>query len=544
MGDASKLDCFDHVVVLMMENRSFDNILGYLSDKVDGVVGKNLSNPAPISWNGKPVDGADEGPVFVSPTQKMDYPNPDPGEYFPHVNTQLYNVVAPTSNAYKDHTHSKHSDKNFQPPYNQPADGTPNTVLCNELPYPAPMNGFVQDYYDNYIATKGIFERRPTREEYSIIMNCFPTEKVPVMSGLATNFAVFDKWHCAVPSQTFCNRSFFNAATSNGQVVNAPYGKWLDYDAKTIFTSLEEKDIPWVIYYDKTDFFPLTLLIHFKQLWPFFKHNRKLHFRHMEEFYDDVANGNLPAYSFVEPRLFFNHNDQHPPIKILGFTQRSTVSAGECLINEVYEAIRDSGCKESCESNSHKDCSNKEPGKSNSENTLLTITYDEHGGCFDHVSPPKCATSPDNLIGEMGFSFDRLGVRVSTIMVSAYIEPGQIMNSQMQHTSMLKTLGMKWGFGPLTNRDKSAPDFLDVFTRDKPRPGCEWPTFTPYIACKPEPETEVENNLSHPLNDLQKAILHAACAVGEKDSAELPEDITVGAALDFMKDVLDSFYRE
>jgi phospholipase C len=88
------LDCFDHVVVLMMENRSFDNMLGYLSDAVDGVVGRQLSNPVPVRWDGQPVDGADLGPVPVSPGEVMDNPNPDPGEYFPHVNTQLYNVVS------------------------------------------------------------------------------------------------------------------------------------------------------------------------------------------------------------------------------------------------------------------------------------------------------------------------------------------------------------------------------------------------------------------------------------------------------------------
>ena len=159
MNNSKNLDCFDHVVVLMMENRSFDNILGYSSSNVDGVIGKNLSNPAPARIDGTAANGAEDGPVFVSPGVIMDNPNPDPGEYFPHVNTQLYNTVSPSGNA-----HQK-SYKDFCSPYNQPEP---------KLPFPAPMTGFVQDYYDNFIATN-LFHLEPSREEYSVIMNCFST---------------------------------------------------------------------------------------------------------------------------------------------------------------------------------------------------------------------------------------------------------------------------------------------------------------------------------------------------------------------------------
>jgi len=516
---ASKTDYFDHVVVLMLENRSFDNILGYLSTDVDGVIGKNLSNPAPVRTDGKIVHGASEGPVFVSPGTVMDDPNPDPGEYFPHVNTQLYNCVSPSSNAFE------HKAADFKPPYNQPAAGQPATVACAQLPYPAPMSGFVQDYYNNCDKT-GLFEDTPQRKEYEVIMKCFSPEVVPVMSGLAKHFAVFDKWHCAVPSQTFCNRSFFHAATSNGQVVNTPYTKWLhkDFNAPTIFNRLEDIGLTWVIYYDKTDYFPLTLLIHFQQLWPFFKYkeNRKLHFKHMEDFDADAANGDLPAYAFIEPRLFFNHNDQHPPIKILGIAQRSTVTAGEELVNRVYNAVRKSNSQGA--------------GKSNSLNTLLTITYDEHGGCYDHVPPPQCAVPPgDGAAAEMGFGFDRLGIRVPTIMISAWID-AQVIRSQKQHTSMLKTLGAKWSFEALTKRDASAPDFLEVFNRESPLPGSAWKVFTPIN----QPEgLENTDNRSHPLNDLQRAIVNAVNGIGNETAVLFDANMTVGEALDLMEKKLN-----
>ena len=487
------LDTFDHVVVLMMENRSFDNMLGYLSEEVDGVVGKNLSNPPPVRWDGKPVDGADLGPVPVTPGTVMDNPNPDPGEYFPHVNTQLYNVVAPTSNAYQ-------SDATlFLSPYNQPS----------PLPATAPMSGFVQDYYDNFQATEGC---APTRAQYSVIMNSFPTSVVPVISGLAKGFAVCDHWHCAVPSQTFCNRSFFHAASSNGQVTNEPFDKWLDNDCPTLFNALEAKGIRWAVYYDEEDVFSATLLIHFPKLLPY----ASTHFHTMDRFYEDVANGTLPGYSFVEPRLIFNHNDQHPPIQVLGITQPSTVTAGEELMNSVYNAVRSSVST---------------PG-SNYANTLFVVTYDEHGGCYDHVSPePAAPPESPPVAGQMGFTFDRLGVRVSTVMVSAWTTPFHVVSTPLNHCSMLRTLEKKWGLDPLTRRDATAPDFAEVFNSPTLRPNTEWPVLQPLAQ---PPGAAGTDNLNHPLNALQRAIVGTVNHLGGNPQA-LDEAMTVGEALAFMR---------
>jgi len=108
----------------------------------------------------------------------------------------------------------------------------------------------------------------------------------------------------------------------------------------------------------------------------------------------------------------------------------------------------------------------------------------------------------------------------------------------MNMVVMLKTLGMKWGFGPLTARDASAPDFLDVFTLSTPCPGSEWPTFTPLPL-----EAASTDPLTHPLNDLQKAIL---LMVRELDKAktDLDEDMNVGKALDYIGGVLDKLLKE
>ena len=228
-----------------------------------------------------------------------------------------------------------------------------------------------------------------------------------MISTLAREFAVCDHWHCSVPSQTFTNRAFFHAGSSSGHVVNSPFVNWTALNrADTIFNRMEERGIPWRIYYDRQDHTSATWLIHYPRL----RHYRRSNFFPMEQFYDDVSNGTLPRYAFIEPRLFLNHNDQHPPFTLLGRTPHSSVLAGEVLINEVYDAIRRSN---SARGNHHR-------------NTLLVITYDEHGGCYDHVPPP--AAVPPAILrapGQMGFRFDRLGVRVPTVLISAYIEPAR-----------------------------------------------------------------------------------------------------------------------
>lgn len=135
----------------------------------------------------------------------MGKPNPDPGEEFPHVNTQLFGTIAPASNA---DLYAEDMDA----PYNAPPAGTAPT-----------MGGFVKDYHVNFERLhKGT---APTPEEGDQIMGGFSPEMLPVLSTLAREFAVFDHWFAAVPSQTYCNRSFFTpplpTATSRTRVAVA-----------------------------------------------------------------------------------------------------------------------------------------------------------------------------------------------------------------------------------------------------------------------------------------------------------------------------------
>jgi phospholipase C len=123
------------------------------------------------------------------------------------------------------------------------------------------------------------------------------------------------------------------------------------------------------------------------------------------------------------------------------------VALGEQLIHDVYYAVR---------------------GGSGWHQTLLVITYDEHGGCYDHVAPPTNAVAPDASVGEYGFDFKRFGVRVPTVLISPLIAPGTVFRASgptpLDHTSTLKTLEQRWALPALTARDAAAPDFAGVLT--------------------------------------------------------------------------------
>ncbi|MGN7860314.1 alkaline phosphatase family protein [Microbacterium sp. 22303] len=456
---------FDHIVVVMGENRSFDNLLGYLYTKENLPEGKDFEGLAFGEYHNE-LDGVRyDAHVYEGPTdQIMTWPDPDPGEMYPHVNTQLYNVINPAENA-------DLYDGGFHPPYNHPEDGQEPT-----------MSGFVTDYQVNLMRLK--HGKEPSEDERKRIMGSFSPEMLPTVSTLAREFAVFDHWFCAVPSQTFCNRTFFNASTSHGFVTNhegGDYDKWLNAPkSPTIFNRLEDAGLKWKVYFDELQMVSFTGVLHAPVLEKFW---RTEHFGTMDDFYADVEHGELPAYSFIEPRMIYNHNDFHPPFgarresdvdgsDIIN-SAFSDVRAGDDLVHDIYDAIRTS----------------KSTKGSNAINTLLLITFDEHGGTYDHVVPPKATPPDDSGTGEMGFEFDRLGCRVPAIAVSAYTRKGTIVNDQMHHGSVIATLTRLHGLKPLTRRDATANDLFQIINLDKPRHPSDWPV-TKSLYTPPNPEAK------------------------------------------------------
>jgi phospholipase C len=458
----------------MFENRSFDNILGRLYHPgevaaFEGVLGKTLGNPIP-TWA---EYGRDHGFVEYGVASNMNTPNPDSGEEYPHVNTTLYGVLNP-ANRFKPLA-------KMVAPYNAPAPGQTAT-----------MEGFVADYISTFTAEMG---RQPTYAEYAQIMTGYTPQQLPVISSLARNFAVFDHWFCEVPSQTFTNRSFFHAATASGYVLNSPPASAFPVHnkAETIFERLEAKGLTWCVYCDAPSPASMTGIIHATRLHERFKTN----FRTVADFVADARSGQLPTYSFIEPDMWAGHNDMHPPISALVHGLKvdlpSSLLGGEALLARVYDAVR----------------SSESSTGSNYLNTLLLVTFDEAGGTYDHVAPPAAVPPTAGAApGQMGFTFNRLGVRVPALAISAWIPKHRVVTAPYRHTSLIRPLRERWSLGPpLTARDANAPDIAPILSLKKPRAPEDWPEVTP----RPVPPFDpAELTSNRPLGVLGNGLLSAA----------------------------------
>jgi phospholipase C len=397
------LAAVNHVVVLMLENRSFDHMLGYL-----------YASQGNVSPSGQPFEGltgtescpdGKGGTVNVyqiTPSTPNAYfmPGADPGEGYKATNSQLWGSTT------------------------APAAGTP-----------APMTGFVTDYaYTLGWQTKDPGWSVLPGTTASEIMGCFTPAALPVISALATGYAVCDNWFASVPTETMPNRAFACAGTSMGQVDD----NTKKFSAPSIFAALGKAGQTWAIYgYNErplsADTFTDVATAAGGAIGLF------------KDFQAAAAAGTLPAFSFLEPSWPSTGNSQHP---------NYDVALGEQLIHDVYEALR-SG-----------------PGWAQ---TLFVLTYDEHGGCFDHVPPPWGATPPDSATeSPYNFGFDRFGVRVPTVLISPLIAPGTVYrapdgSTPLDHTSILATVEQRWGLHPLTARDAAAPAFGGVLTLAAPR---------------------------------------------------------------------------
>jgi phospholipase C len=477
----------DHIVVVLFENRSLDNVLGHLYGPQDGkvfegVIGRDLSNPIP-DWA---EHGADRKVVPYGVATNMDSPNPDSGEEYPHTNTQLYNIL-------NEHNRFKVGEE-IAAPWNAPEPG--------QIPT---MSGFVTDYISTFTAEMG---RQPTYEEYSQIMTGFTPEQVPVLNGLAKAFGVFDHWFCEVPSQTFMNRSFWTAATSSGLTVNSPATKFLSRnDAETIFNRLEDHGRTWKVYVAEPMPISFTGLIHYQRL----KDRLATRVVPLGQFEVDAANGDLPDLSFIEPAMTVGHNDYHPALgRSLGHgtdlpaDPPSSVLGGEALLSRIYDAYR----------------SMQSQNGANVWNTALLIGWDEPGGTYDHVPPgPVSPPDPSLSAGEMGFKFDRSGYRVPAVIVSPWVEPGSVYNEDYRHTSLIATLREQWVLGdPFTARDAAARTFSSVFASDPPRDPSTWHVPRP----RPVPTfAEDDLALGQVLSVLGKTLLDGIRDLAQQSNIEL-----------------------
>jgi len=491
MSAPDRSHALDHIVVVLFENRSLDNVLGHLygpgdGKMFDGVIGKNLSNPIP-SWA---EHGADRAVVPYTIATDMDSPNPDSGEEYFHTNTQLFDVL--------DERNRFQIGEAVAAPWNTPPPGAVPT-----------MDGFVTDYISTFTGEVG---RQPRYDEYAHIMTGCTPEQLPVLNGIARDFAVFDHWFSEVPSQTFMNRSFWMAATSSGFVVNSPMHKWFTgNDAETIFDRLEAHGRTWKVYIMEPMPLSFTGLIHYARL----KDRLGTNFVPFSEFEKDAAAGTLPDFSLIEPNMLGGHGDYHPAFGRsfsdtvdLAMDNPSAMLAGEAFLQRVFTAYR----------------SATSPTGTNVWNTPLLIGWDEPGGTYDHVPPgpvppPDPAASP----GELGFTFDRSGYRVPAVIVSPWVEPGSVYSEEYRHTSLIATLRKRWGLGgPFTQRDASARTFEDVFARDTARGPDTWTR----VMALPVPEWTMNPEVvGKALSTLGKGIAPALFAEARQLGVPLPSEL-------------------
>jgi len=384
------LDALKHIVVLMMENRSFDHMLGSLkavNPQIDGLAGTE-SNP---DTNGNPVQ--------VQPLAEFQSQlDPDPDHHFPSVDQQIFN--GDQSN-----------------------------------PRVPSMQGFVRNYY----------QQQQDVAHSQKIMYYFPQAKLPVLTGLATNFAVFNRWFASIPGPTICNRAFAHYGTSFGQVgMDIFYPK-----GKSIYERLEDAGRTAKLYYfdqASSTMEVVNLLQHQPQL-----------FGTYDQFLADCQSGTLPDYSFIEPNYTDHDNDdgaqlasdQHPD---------HNVQQGEIFIASIYNAIRENANLWA--------------------STALLVVYDEHGGIFDHVPPPSCtpdgySAGPADTGLNYTFAFDRLGVRVPAILISPWVPKGLIVGTDrvFEHASIPATVTKKFigDYAAATPREKNAQTFLDLLSLDTMR---------------------------------------------------------------------------
>jgi len=324
----------------------------------------------------------------------------------------------------------------------------PTEKLCsNPRVDPALMNGFL------YCGNQAAAAKNVAAQGFQVL-ECFSPNQVPCITALAQEFALFNFWYSSLPGPTWPNRFFVHAATSGG-LTDSPDTAHiaLGYSFKkgTIYHALADGGKDWRIYHDGL---PQTAGIDSLRLAyidPFTRH-----FREMKYFASDVKAGILPEYTFIEPRYggfldtdYVKGNSMHP---------QDDIREGDALVRQVYETLRNSDYW---------------------QDTMLIVTFDEHGGFFDHVPPPKAEPTGDDdtyADAKNGFHFDLYGLRVPAIVISAYTKKGTVIGVNpndattiFDHTSILATVEARFGLQPLTGRDKAANTLDVALNLDSPR---------------------------------------------------------------------------
>ena len=460
-----------HIVVLMMENHSYDNYLGMLRGRGEGF---------PL--------GPDHEPEVAN--------NGDSGEvvraFHLPATRQLKGVPS----------------QNWHPTHQQWGEGKNDGFVTSAQAVLTDARASK----DTSVGQAGKGARSSLGlDPASTSMGYWTERDLPFYYGLARTFPLADHWFSSCLGPTFPNRRFLIAGTAHGLIDDSPYDL-LDYPpAGTIFDMLSRYGISWINYHPVAGDEPAAR--------HYVRHKRKMlrrrlmsatralpgatsglekdlkftgdifpmgigrymqHVRSTDQFFTDAANGTLPAFSIVDPD-FDSFSEENP----------QDIQKGESYAAEVIKAVM--------HGNGWPD-------------TLLIWLYDEHGGYYDHV-PPPAAIPPDDITGRSAIGsatplekllrpvfpsltrnkrdqtegphqYDRYGFRVPAVVVSPYARPDYVCSDVFDHTSVLRLVEEKWNLPPLTRRDAAAKAPLNALDLTGapafltppalPEPGLKW----------------------------------------------------------------------
>jgi phospholipase C len=428
-----RLGDLKHIVVLMMENRSFDQMLGFL--------GKHNRVPGVEGLKGGEVNYDEHGEKHES----FEW-----GE----------------------------EETSFHPPQDRsgkildPCHGPGCVKEQLETVNGVTPGGFVKNFMRRKNAKGELIEIPPQYRR--LPMGYYSEKHLPVYDLLARNYSVCDAWHSSIPGDTWPNRLYAMAGEEGSRVTEKPgFLQWLIkrlkmvpglgaisnapiYDVDAFTQQLRDEQWRWYSHDPATlrgadgtyrDFHHLN-----RDNFAYFDRKRmsivtkalegtvvELH----DSFLDDAAKGELRDVSWIDPNVIDlkvldpNSNDDHPP---------SDVRAGQALVLETYEALV------------------KSPTWTD---TILVVVYDEHGGFYDHVKPPPVPT------GDPG-KYETLGVRVPALVVGPRVKKG-VCKQVFEHTTLISTILRQFAADPeaavakMPRRVHGAPH-LGMLLEDKPRP--------------------------------------------------------------------------
>jgi phospholipase C len=367
-GEPGGPGSIEHVIFIMMENRSHDHFLGAR----------------------KLVEGRDEDGL----TADMSNPMPDGTPVAPYATSEPCIYDPP------------HSWSSSHRQFNEGAN-----------------DGFVTEYA----------ARSAEAEDGGAgVMAYLSREDVPFTNAWADAYCLCDAWFSSLMCGTWPNRLYSHSGTSVGKTNNSLPDDSTFFEQPTIWQKLDEQGVSWRYYYSDLPFIAV-----------FKDHSDEDRTVTIERFFTDVENGELAQVVQVEPA--FGYNDNHPP---------HHPGLGELFLASIYEAIAASQYWDKC---------------------LIVVTYDEHGGFFDHVPPPKV----DDDLADDGF--DQLGFRVPSLLIGPWVKQG-VDSTVYDHTSYLKYLCEKHGIEPWTTRIAQANSIggaidTDRMQRGEPLPAITLPVF-------------------------------------------------------------------